>query len=322
LRRCGFEDVQFLLPFPDYKTPTSIVNGDRATARVARACNLVDWCRQPYVDHSHGESQAHMFNPHLALHSFAENGLLADVANSFLVLVSKTALSAETIVPRAQWIARKLNTGRRPQFRSMVTLEESQGGTVIRKEIAARTRSRRNKQGRRRKATAVLHDLTRSITFIEATHSLSFLLLQALHRTEDREVEFKRLLEGWISFLIMAAPDPQQPTVLPSRFVDCIPANLLVDPAGAMHYVDDEWSWREPVELEWVIMRGLLQFWRDSRQSILGRIVESTAGFDDFLTRCLELTGLDMQTADLKKYQGQEDHFQKLVVTVAGTCED
>ena len=46
--------------------------------------------------------------------------------------------------------------------------------------------------------------------------------------------------------------------LIPPNYFDCNPKNLLRLNDGSLHYFDDEWHAPEPLEIEFVVFRGLL----------------------------------------------------------------
>ncbi len=84
LREAGFTALDFLLPFPDYKLPNTIVN-DRF---LQEPYFLHNWLAMPFPDRHPGERQM-LFNESLAVRGLIQAGLLGELANSFLVLAYK-----------------------------------------------------------------------------------------------------------------------------------------------------------------------------------------------------------------------------------------
>lgn len=82
LLKAGFDNLEFMAPFPDYKFPVSIVTEKGLSCEYfdssALARNSVK--RDPQLPH------VLSFSPELVWPSLVENGISLDLANSFLVV--------------------------------------------------------------------------------------------------------------------------------------------------------------------------------------------------------------------------------------------
>jgi len=278
--RCGFVDFELLLPFPDYKIPSTLINGRFTSAEDCRKYNLVDWCREPFRDYV--KEREHLFNDQLALASAAKSGLMADFSNSFLLIAAKEPFGEGSVIRRPDWIAKKFNMLRRPEYRTVTTLLEKDGTPVISKEHV---------NGLRPAASLpVCLSVVAESAFIEGGKSLSQEMLQAIRRNAGGEKEFHGFVARWVDFL--RSRKIPETNLLPPSHLDCQPGNLILDPAGALHFIDDEWHWHEPVPMDWVLFRGLFVFWLECRQWIERSLLPKDAGFADFLSLALKPTGI------------------------------
>ncbi len=278
--RCGFADFELLLPFPDYKIPSTLINGRFTSAEDCRKYNLVDWCRDPFRDYV--KEREHLFNDQLALASAAKSGLMAEFSNSFLLIAAKEPLGEDSVIRRPDWIAKRFNMLRRPEYRTVTTLLEMDGIPVIGKERV---------NGLLPAASAPVRlSVTADRAFIVEGKSLFQEMLRAIRRNAGGEKEFQGFVAGWVHYL--RARCYPGTNLLPPSHVDCQPGNLILDSTGALHYIDDEWHWHEPVPLDWVLFRGLFVFWLECRQWIERSLLRQDARFADFLSLSLEPTGI------------------------------
>jgi GT2 family glycosyltransferase/SAM-dependent methyltransferase len=301
LNRAGFQDYQLLLPFPDYKLPTVVVNAALASAEAASAYNLADWCRQPSEDHY--QERRYLFNEHLALAQVAANGLLADHAPSFLVLAYKQPLSQKSMIPPLPWVCQKLNILRHPRFRTRTVLVDADNAPAVLKERLSDTPEDLH--------LPFAQVLQTRADYLTRSSSLAFSMLQALHATSSAEESFMALLRRWHEFLLgRQLPDG----CLPPWLLDCIPENLLVDDQNVLHYIDAEWHWAEPIALLWVLLRGLRNFWERylpwlKRLSWPGPIADR-----DFFAHCLARLKVPCSLEEMHRWLEQESEFQHQVV--------
>lgn len=253
LRAAGFESARCLLPFPDYKLPTVVIDGDRATAEESVALNLADWCRQPFEQYD-GEREF-AFSDHLALAQLAANGRLADAANSFLFL-ARAGGGTEAAALEPDWIARKLNVHRRPRYRTELTLRREADGTPVLLKTSASAAA--GDVGS--PAGALEHLPEARAEYLERAPSLALRMLQALRQERAAEA-FALCLGAWLEYVRAASPDGLASGTLDGIHLDCTPDNLLLAGEDGLVYVDAEWRWPEPVPVDWILYRGLRSFW-------------------------------------------------------------
>ncbi|MEQ1878942.1 MAG: class I SAM-dependent methyltransferase, partial [Bdellovibrionia bacterium] len=89
----GLSHSRFYLPFPDYKLPYVTLASREYYQDAGLDLNLSAWCDMPFE--SYGGRRLHLMNDQLALREMEKNGLLDEVANSFLVFSSAEPLTAE-----------------------------------------------------------------------------------------------------------------------------------------------------------------------------------------------------------------------------------
>lgn len=303
-KRCGFADVKLILPFPDYKLPATLLNAEHASARQCEELNLIDWCRRPFRDYSRADRD-YLFCDHLALAAVAASGMLQDYANSFLLIAGKETVRRSIAISPGEWVAKKFNMLRRPEYRTVTTLVLDGNQPVITKE---RPTSRSPAD-----SAPVRLVIRPRIAPIRRGSSLSMEMLRALRRTGEAERYFVELVGRWLHYLeLHAAPDTGR---LPPRFLDCTPDNLILSSDGSLHYIDDEWEWHEPVSRDWVIFRGLLGFWLAYRPWIERVIIQGPYRFGDYLDRALRSLPPGLAEDDLPGLAHLEATFQGAVLT-------
>lgn len=89
LARAGLPCTHFYYPFPDYKLPETILTDDALSLPAFNPCDILPLSSS----RDYGKSSAPSFSEPLVWRELHANGLLADFANSFLVLAAKTSLS-------------------------------------------------------------------------------------------------------------------------------------------------------------------------------------------------------------------------------------
>ncbi len=109
LARAGLSFTRFFYPFPDYKLPETILADDALACPSFNPCDILPLSSS----RDYGKPSAPSFSEPLAQRELHSNGLLADFANSFLVLASPNSLPPPhpdstlawrfTIHPNRQW---------------------------------------------------------------------------------------------------------------------------------------------------------------------------------------------------------------------------
>jgi SAM-dependent methyltransferase len=124
----GFGDVDVLVPFPDYKLATTIVD----PARVRDEHHVHNWLQGTAPDWGRPR-RAPAFSETLAARELVTAGLLKDLANSFLVLAYKGDRDAvrTRLGIEHDWAARRYALEGRPVVRKRMTLPADSAHVVV-----------------------------------------------------------------------------------------------------------------------------------------------------------------------------------------------
>ena len=256
LSDAGLVRQNWLLPFPDYKLPTTVINGRHAAAEDVARLNLIEWCRQP-VEQYDGPRDERFCDP-LVLSELAADGRLIESSNAFLVLASRAG--AAPAIPEPDWAARKVNVRRRPAFRTTVTLADGGGEPRVERQPAV---SRSAKDASTDDGWLTHHWIEQE-PFHPHAISLSWRMLQALRRQQEAPEAFALCWHVWLEAIGRLAETASLTDVdarVHPRLLDATPDNLLLTADGGLAYIDQEWSWHEPVSLDWLLYRAVRAFW-------------------------------------------------------------
>jgi hypothetical protein len=175
----------------------------------------------------------------------AENGLLADLANSFLVLAQRV----EPTSPRTEWLAKMYSRGsRHPLYQVEATITKEDGGALCVKK---------------RKIFPLVPPEQEWMRHVvaDSTYLSGNLLVGNIRKAMAREASLEELcacFAPWLKFLLAnAIRGEAELNFLPGHFVDCIPSNLIVAPSGGLTYFDAEWVTHDPIPFAWVVIRGI-----------------------------------------------------------------
>lgn len=249
LEEAGFGHVDFIYPFPDYKLPQALI--------YPRALE------QPGFDHGAVVGQyesrdyvhpyRHLFSERLAWRQLARNGLLGELANSFLVLAWRRQPARARY--HSRWLCKSFSAYRRAGYRVENTfLLDSDRITVERRAMSPTGPAGEKGPLRQRRG------------YREAYHpgeTLSAELLRLLYRGGD-ENEYLTYLGRYYDYLRALPRAGGDANVegfdefVGGEYFDCIPNNLVVDPEGDIRFIDREWEFKSPVPLAYVLFRGIV----------------------------------------------------------------
>jgi Tfp pilus assembly protein PilF/SAM-dependent methyltransferase len=304
--KAGFSEVDFLLPFPDYKVPTAVV---RESALSDRAISFSSIVGPLYARDYHGEKNRH-FSERLALKTLEKNGLVAHFSNSFLCLCRLS--KAGTPLVTAPWAAKIYNTGRRACYRTKTT--------VFREPVTGEVRVLKERLHPEAplKAGPLKFDAPLSDPYVSGT-LLSDELYRTLFRATSLSGYFQKLCEYKDAVIALSQRlRPDLPAQLcAGELVDATPFNLIRTASGALELIDHEWSSSEPVPLKFVLLRGLL-----AELSAKTRYIESGAPFASYGTlralaeAAFSAMGLSLSDADIDHYAHNEAAIQQQAIAL------
>lgn len=252
LAKAGFEETEFFYPFPDYKLPQVIVSDLARSFPAFRVADLLG--RISSRDYT--RDWRPIFPENLSAQVLERNGLLLDMANSFLVVATRGPAS------RTSWLATHYSSvHRRPSLRVETTFMPDTDGKV-------KVHRRRMLDGQPQLADAAWRQEIQAVGPYHDGTLFSTELMRLIARRASMQ-DIAAWLRPWVWLLLEHATWPGQEATaqaiglswmdawLPGDFADCIPFNLVRDDRGRLHSFDREWVHAEDVPLCWVLFRGL-----------------------------------------------------------------
>ncbi|WP_243047651.1 glycosyltransferase [Dyella sp. RRB7] len=247
LRAAGFGNVSFYFPFPDYKLPEALVSEQALDEDGFRPDDLLQGLDHRDYNHT-GRAQ---FNLDMTLQSLHEEGLLGDMANSFLVLATRHDPSPLT---RPELLAQKYSDARRPGLNCVTDfIKDRDGIAVIKQPINREVLALRG----------IEHVFTQER--YQTGRSLSTLMRRAA--VTGRTAELVELLNLW-SDMLRAGADEQG--MLPGEWMDVIPSNLILQKDGQCAHIDREWRLPGLIPVSTPLYRGLMMLtWDPALATVL-----------------------------------------------------
>lgn len=298
----GLPHQQWWFPLPDYKLPVSVLSDQALRHEVDLSALLAEAVRtDPQITGPLAFSLERAWGP------VFRNGLLGDLANSFLVLSSDEAL------PDHDVLGVHYGTSRRPEFSKEVRFEWQDGTVRV-------CRSRLNHEPGANPSELISLHLADEPFLPERTWHAELISLWA--RAGWTLEEWRGWARRWLDAVLALTPMPAQPApppaaIVPGHLVDAIPRNMVLDGKGTPHFFDQEWRLNEPVEIGFIAYRGIY----DSLDTLVscakpaeGVSLSKMSLFQDF-TRSL---GWQVTADDIRRYTQLEGRIQ---ATVSGASE-
>ncbi len=245
LRQAGLPAQAFFYPFPDYKLPKLLLTESAIGAQNFLLADLLALMasRDP-------AGAAHpTFHEPLAWRGLIANGLLPDLANSFLVVAGRDE-SALARLDRS-FLAATYTADRLPAYAAETVFRKTAKGIQVEKRplFPAKRLACPVKLGAgelRHRIDTVAEYIPGELYLIELQRRLA--RGEGIDAVSDWAAPWLRLLRG--------AVDPHDH--LPGDWLDAIPQNFIRMADGGLCRIDQEWALSCPVPLSWVVIRGLI----------------------------------------------------------------
>lgn len=284
LAEAGFEKTEFFYPFPDYKLPQVIVSD---LARSFPAFRVADLLTR-ILSRDYTRDWRPSFPENLAAQALERNGLLLDLANSFLVVATRGAARGTS------WLATHYSSAtRRPSLRVETTFMPEVDGSIT-------VHRRRMLDGQPQLTDATWRQEIQTVGPYHGGTLFSTELMRLIARRASVQ-DIAAWLRPWVWLLLEHATWPVRDgsarasslswmdASLPGNFADCIPFNLVQDDRGRLHTFDQEWVHASEVPLCWVLFRGLYHLQYQAFPST------TTAGWAAFVNDVLRQLGFSLE---------------------------
>jgi len=309
LEQAGFSVSEFLMPFPDYKLPISILTreglADKNFDAAAFAWQSVRRDQQlPMFSN---------FSLELVWPTVFDNQLALDLANSFLVVASP---QIQTLVDDGV-LAFHYTTNRKPEFCKETVFKRDETGKVCVKYN--RLVSIDNRQSNNRYIQFVCPDSDNY--YLGKPLSLEF--IQIVTRDGWSIDEVALFIKRYLSILGNICHENGQkiyfdsPKVkLPGEYFDAVPQNIIIGKDGSASLIDKELRSVCSIELGYLLFRAFLllfdsitRFGRPLSQAAMTRY--------QFIDGVLAAAGLKVQEEDYLHYIELEANIQESVTGLA-----
>ena len=242
LREAGFEDLVWMYPLPDYHFPAVIVHSE--------ACTVPDFDLGSILENTLSTATplkvCPAFVPGRALSVAWRNGVLEDVADSFLVIARP---QAQALAGSAKPIVVAFSTGRLPEFQKAVIFEKNGEEIQVRAEKL---------QPEFSPATNSYVHLLADGAYIHGRLYSGALWGVVGEKGWDLAALWK-WLAPWVDYLKYHAVECSGRMLLPAEMLDCTPFNLVETSGGTLCAFDLEYAPVGRLPLEYIVFRGMWQ---------------------------------------------------------------
>jgi len=251
LKSAGYTDLAWYYPFPDYKLPRLLLTEDALREPRLHAGRLAAGLGTRDFAWPH----PHVFAEDAAWEVIDRNGLVGDLANSFLVVASAGGGSRLQRAP--DWLAELHTTDRVRAYRT-VTRFVGRGDELR----VVKVRSDENAAEPRGSPVGLLLPMESPLV---AGSPLGARMRRLLRAPATTAGDLGAVLRPWVELLRSAVSDSRASHV-PGDRLDLVPWNLIEPEASPLltsnpAYLtpfDLEWEYRPDLTLEHVVFRGLV----------------------------------------------------------------
>ncbi len=294
LRAAGFAHQELLLPYPDYKLPTTIIRAAALSGKDLSVPSLL----HGLLARDYGTEWYSFVDEHRIYGLLQRNGLVSDLANSFLVIASPDGDPREATASGDVWI---YSVGKRlTRFAKEVTIS---GGRSSTREVQV---------GRIGESAECAFEMNAGLRGVQWLESGSYgsgdteaVIVYQSFATESAAA-IAGAFQRWAEFVFeRAKPGPVSSAsalggwVVDGALLDLIPKNVIFSTSSDPHVFDLEWRIDGDIPLGWLLFRGVEQCRRfqDPREVMLElcRLLGLQMAEEDFL--CAEELEQDFQSS-------------------------
>lgn len=296
LSSAGFDSMTFFYPFPDYKLPNLILTDEGVKHPSFRAADLLFRT----VSRDYSGNTRRVFHENMAWQPITRNGLLPELANSFIVIARQSTSS--NIQPN--WLARLYTTERLPDFATETAFQPENNAIIVTKRPLFPQASRYSLVG----GLHLHHQSYSNSPYV--CGRLYAAELQLILARGGNITDLAKWARPWIERLEAEVTQGPDGRMLPGTWLDAIPSNFVRNISGNLVLIDEEWQTEEPIPFAWVLTRGFIY----TLSTCPATPAFSGLSFKEAINQALVLLGhLPFTDADLKMTAVLEDALQKTV---------
>jgi len=239
----GFENVEFVYPFPDYKLPRLLLREGAFNHDGFDVPGLVG--QYPSRDYT-GNSQR-LFQEIRAWDVLYKNDVMADLANSFLAFGFNGRVGIDTITK--PWLAKAYSCPRKKRYLSETVFSKDESGMVTTKKRSF------SRQECSLSADELIDHSPVGGEYIEGIPYSSNFSKQV--SGENSFVKIIEYLRPWVTFFSGLISNECDSGELNGIFLDCLPSNIIIDRENRLTLFDQEWEYKRNIKPGFILFRGV-----------------------------------------------------------------
>ncbi len=272
LGNSGYKSVKFLFPFPDYKIPKAVIT-DKGVEN--KKFNESDLIRLTKERHYGTRPKANLLNEYLAWKVIAENKLVKDVSNSFLIVACK---NGETELISDSVLAEFYTCARFEPYNTATTFEEIElENIVVKKNTLGNKEQPENRND-------LVHKFKSETDYISG-QNLHHIITETL--LKNRFTEYENLMKQWATYITTNTVLSKGDGLVKPEYFDALPRNFIVDKNNNLHLFDQEWTINRPFDVTFLLVRYLSEYRRKK-----GMYSGYASNFLGFVNKTLNTCGL------------------------------
>jgi len=313
IEQAGFNRVEFVYPFPDYKLPQLMLREQSFQCTDFDISHLVG----QYPSRDYSRSGDTLFQEATVWKLLAQNGLVRNLANSFLVFAFQGSSSIDDITE--PWIARAFSCRRKKRYLVETVFRKEHDVVAVEKKVCYPQTSSSTSD----LSQAIIHHVGEA-DYIKGV-PYGYTLCDRVSKEGALE-QFISYLKPWVEWLrenivSSATSGGEEGLMVSGELYDCMPANFLINNQQQICLIDQEWEYKDALELGFVFFRGLyrelstnIRFFEQSDLFNNG-----TAGY--VLEQIFKAFHLPLDMTILERYIDLEIRFQLELVVYGVTKE-
>ena len=245
----GFQRTEFVYPFPDYKLPRLLLREEALSSDVFDIAYLIG----QYPARNYGGPSDKLFRESRAWKLLAENDLVRDFSNSFLVFAYRGDTELKDF--SGNWLCHSFSGQRRKRYLARNEFSGEAEQISVKKYLCYPS------EAKDAPSDLIVNQRIEKEEYHDGI-PYGYLLLDLV--AEDNPLEsFIEYLRPWVNVLIEKSfksteNGGDQTLLLPGTLYDCIPINLILDSDERLVVFDQEWVFAEHLELGFILFRGIL----------------------------------------------------------------
>jgi len=280
---CGFKNIEFQYPFPDYKVPNLVVTEKAFQYTNFNKSDLI----KRYKTRDYYNNLSEIIDESLIWPILEQNNLLSGLTNSFLIIASQ-----EKSHPDDNMLAVLYTMDRKDKYKTETKFTSNSASRIkVQKRSLLENQIEKNR---------IISFIPNTSDYIDGVNLNSQMIKVLKLGDVNGFIEF---LDNWLTFIIKEGLEKRLVEVFGSLakpdFFDCIPNNIIIQ-SNKLFYVDREWKYHKPYSLGMLIVRGLYHF--QTINSLDDFIYEKNSPFGALINKWFEKINLNLSNSLIDEF--------------------